>query len=775
MHGVGLWLAAQRLIKRHCARNFPGNNKRGNWPPPPYHDAMVSYLLAVACVLAASEHKSDASLAREQPPVAIEEVLSGASVRLAADPTVRVRGVVTGGSLTSFVIQDDTAAICVAAEGRRDAHPNADGVSSDGALPRGSDVVVEGRLDRGGYAPRVLATSVVVLGRRSLPMPLKADLDRLFAGVDNSILVEMQGLVRGYCDAGDAWRIKLYDGGRELIVHIPKASAAVPPEDLLDARINVAGIVGSIRNTRGEFLSPLLRVPDAAEIKVLEPPTTAPFDSPWVELSQVGRYRFDVIPNRRITTGGVVTCVMPGGVLFIQEHVVGMRVEHGAAEVFSPGDRVHVAGFVDMSRRAAAITSALIRRTGSAPLPDPFAVPPDRILRINAAARAQSVIAAPSSFDGTLITFAATVVGAVATSDGGHLVLQTAGRNVPASLVAPGFQRLEAIPIGSEVQVVGVVQCAFENPDGRMPFAEDPVVDGMRVLLRSPDDVTLLKTPPWWNSPRLLGALGATLATLAGVLAWNWALRRKVSRTTDRLADEMRSRHNAAIEFQATLRERNRLAGQLHDTLLQTLRGINFQLGACRVSGGQANGDASEHLDVARRMLNHAAEELRGSVWALRTVPSPGRSFAESLEAIARQTGHGHSERIDVAVAGETFKAPQFVLGNLLLVAQEAIQNSLAHAEASWVDVVATFDPVAGSIDLVVVDDGRGFSVGAAVGPDQGHFGITGMRERIERLGGTIAIQSTPGHGTTVRATVRRLNYDTRLAPDEHATEADAG
>ena len=726
-------------------------------------------------MLAAALHNADATPAREQPPVAIEEVLSGAPVRLAADPTVRVRGVVTGGSLASFVIQDDTAAICVAAETRRDGQPGVDDVPRQESLPRGSEGVVEGRLDRGGYAPRVLASSVEILGRRPLPSPLKADLDRLFAGVDNSMLVEMQGLVRGYRDAGDAWRLKVYEGGRELIVHLPKAAAAVPPEDLLDARINVTGIVGSIRNTRGEFLSPLLRVPDAAEIKVLEPPTTAPFDSPWVELAQVGRYRFDVIPNRRITTGGVVTCAMPGGILFIQDDVVGIRVEHGSTEPLSPGDRVHVAGFVDMSRRAAAITSALVRRVGTAPIPEPFAVPPDRIIRINAAARSQAVIAAPSSFDGTLITFPATVVGAIAASDGGHLVLQTAGSNVPAALVAPGFQRLEAIPIGSEVRVVGVVQCAFENPDGRMPFAEDPVVEGMRVLIRSPYDVTLIKTPPWWNSPRLLAALGATIAALAGVLAWNWALRRKVSRTTDRLADEMRSRHNAAIEFHATLRERNRLAGQLHDTLLQTLRGINFQLGACRVSGGQANGDASEHLDVARRMLNHAAEELRGSVWALRTVPTAGRSFAESLEAIARQTGHGHSERIDVAVAGETFKAPQFVLGNLLLVAQEAIQNALAHAEASWIDVVATFDPAAGSIDLVVVDDGRGFIVGAAVGPDQGHFGLTGMRERIERLGGTIAIQSTPGHGTTVRATVRRLNYDSRLAPDEHAAEGDAG
>jgi signal transduction histidine kinase len=106
---------------------------------------------------------------------------------------------------------------------------------------------------------------------------------------------------------------------------------------------------------------------------------------------------------------------------------------------------------------------------------------------------------------------------------------------------------------------------------------------------------------------------------------------------------------------------------------------------------------------------------------------------------------------------------PQFVAGNLLLVAQEALHNAVHHAGARQIEVVATGDTAAGSIDLTVRDDGRGFTPGSQLGPDQGHFGLSGMRERIERLGGTFTIDSQPGSGTTVRAVVPTRDYDRQI------------
>jgi signal transduction histidine kinase len=260
------------------------------------------------------------------------------------------------------------------------------------------------------------------------------------------------------------------------------------------------------------------------------------------------------------------------------------------------------------------------------------------------------------------------------------------------------------------------------------------------------------------------------------MLAWVWLLRREMAAQSALLAREMGTRRNAAVEFQATLRERNRLAANLHDTLLQTLRGIDFQLGACRASGDTPARDPWEHLAVAQKMVNHAAEELRGSVWALRTMPVAGTSFADSLATIARQTGHGHAEHIDVQVKGEPFELPQFLAGNLLLVAQEAIHNALAHADAGQIEVLTRFDPLSGSVELSVADDGRGFAEGTQAGPDQGHFGLTGMRERIERLGGRFSVETVTGSGTRVRAKVKKLDYDAQIdVSEQDSSRPEAG
>jgi len=251
---------------------------------------------------------------------------------------------------------------------------------------------------------------------------------------------------------------------------------------------------------------------------------------------------------------------------------------------------------------------------------------------------------------------------------------------------------------------------------------------------------------------------------LAAALAWVWALQRQLALQTARVAQEVRTRREAAVEFQATLRERNRLAANLHDTLLQSLAGIRFQLDACRVVSRQGSDDESaEHFTVARRMLDHAAQDLRGSVWALRTMPLPGETFSESLEALVKQFGKTHKKPISLRIEGSPFEVPNFVAGNLLLVAQEAIHNAIQHGKPSRIDVSVTFEPTAGMIELLVQDDGQGFERGTEVGPAQGHFGLKGMRERVERLGGSFSVESAAGRGTVMHATVAKRAYDPQL------------
>jgi len=676
--------------------------------------------------------------------------------------TFVVRGVLTMVHRHAHVavVQDATGSLWLSFDERS---PDLRRVFRPGS--EGTEIEVKGQAHRGGYTPVLVVRSVRSLGPGELPEPVEADFESLYLGADNGRRVACEGVVQAWDGKGGHGALLLACRSRRIWVNVLDTAGLPPAEMLLDSRVRAVGVVGSVRNTRGEFLAPHLVCSRRRDVTILEPPPAAPFEDPVVPLGEVGRYRYGPISAHRITTEGVVTYVADE-MLFVQEGLRGVRVKTMTRQDVAPGDRVRITGFIETTRLIAGIDGALVERIGAAEPPTPLAITPDEVAGINRLAVSNHTMADPSDCDGCLVTFPATLIEAKSSERSGELVLSAGTSTVVATLANGTFEALGNLLPGSELELTGVLQVHFADVDGALQATITPTLQRMSLRVRGPDDVKVLSRPSWWTPGRLAVLLGGTVLGLTGVLIWAWLLRREVSSQARMLAHEMRMRRDAAVEFAASIRERNRLAANLHDTLLQTLRGIDFQLGACRAFRDQPDADHAMHLEVARKMVNHAAEELRDSVWALRTMPLAGRSFEESLEAVARQTGHGHAERITVRLEGEPFELPHFVAGNLLLVAQEAIHNALRHASASAIDVVAVFSGDDGDVTLRIDDDGLGFVCGEQVGPDQGHFGLAGMRERLERLGGDLEVRSTPGSGTTITAHVRKRHYDERIDVD---------
>ena len=169
-------------------------------------------------------------------------------------------------------------------------------------------------------------------------------------------------------------------------------------------------------------------------------------------------------------------------------------------------------------------------------------------------------------------------------------------------------------------------------------------------------------------------------------------------------------------------------------------------------------------LAVARRILDHAVRELRGSVWALRSLPLEGKTLPDALRMMVERESAGQSAQIELRTDGDFSQVSEFVAGNLLLAAQEALRNALKHGSPKTVTVDARISDQRDSVAVAIDDDGTGFAVDAASGASRGHFGLVGMRERIERLDGTMQLESVPGQGTRIRLEVPLRSYDETVA-----------
>jgi len=161
---------------------------------------------------------------------------------------------------------------------------------------------------------------------------------------------------------------------------------------------------------------------------------------------------------------------------------------------------------------------------------------------------------------------------------------------------------------------------------------------------------------------------------------------------------------------------------------------------------------ARTYLDLARRMARHSLTEARRSVMDLRSSALDGQDLVQAIESGTKQLTAGTGVEISVEVSGPVRELPQEMEQHLLRIAQEAVTNTLKHAQANRIWVKLHLE--AKRLFLRIVDNGRGFDQQGAFASRGGHFGLLGMRERAERLGGELKLASHPGEGTEVQVTV---------------------
>jgi signal transduction histidine kinase len=205
--------------------------------------------------------------------------------------------------------------------------------------------------------------------------------------------------------------------------------------------------------------------------------------------------------------------------------------------------------------------------------------------------------------------------------------------------------------------------------------------------------------------------------------------------------------------FAAVFKERLRLAREIHDTLAQAFVGISSQLDALETCVPQGLRPAHIYLELARRMAQHSLTEARRSVMDLRSAALSDHDLAAALQSSARDWAAGAHVKVEVHVHGGFEGLPEEVEHNLLRIAQEAVTNASKHAHATRIEV--KLERTERILNLTVIDDGCGFQTEDAFASMGGHFGLIGIRERAERIGGEFRLESRPDSGTEVEVSVR--------------------
>ncbi|WP_228894778.1 sensor histidine kinase [Pseudoduganella aquatica] len=214
-----------------------------------------------------------------------------------------------------------------------------------------------------------------------------------------------------------------------------------------------------------------------------------------------------------------------------------------------------------------------------------------------------------------------------------------------------------------------------------------------------------------------------------------------------------RAEQYIALRMDATLQERGRIARSLHDNLLQAVQALLLRFHVVEQKLAQQpelQRLAGQALDYAESLVASTRDE----VMELRRAPGVDELFA-ALRDAAAQAAPGAEQRLSFTVTGQPRQLRAEAGPELACVLREAVLNSVLHAQARHIDVRLAFLDT--GLQAEVCDDGVGIDPAVARHGKSGHWGITGMRERIGRLGGEVEIGKGPAGGTAVRLALSML------------------
>jgi signal transduction histidine kinase len=583
-------------------------------------------------------------------------------------------------------------------------------------LKPGSRVRATGRTSSRSYFPAVAEAKAVVLGQGDLPEPRHATGRELFSPLLDSQWIEIEAVVIGTEEGGLAFTLMVDIDGITFKADVPvQEDTAELVAAVMQRRVILRGIVGTVFNESNQMTGRHFLIPSFDQISLTENklPEVLP---PAKKIAAL--LRNDHAPNEMTRVTGMVIQQTAGG-FYLRDETASAFVHASGNAVHPPGSQVEVEGFAAVAPFRPMLRAANVRIIGKGDLPAPIRL--DQKLGIRPDLQNERVeidCEFLAKLEGTQVTV---------------LQCRSGGRYFEAWL--PGTPRsIKTLKPNDILRLTGIYEVTTSHPMPRTEWA-----DGFRIHLAGPEALALLRTAPWWTLERVFMVLGTAVAIILAFFVWTAVLRRQVAAQREIITQQ--------VERGVVKDERQRIARELHDTLEQDLTGLSIQLENATAEVGEENGPAFRSLTLVHRMLEHCRLEARASVSDLRNPDLLARDLPEAMQASLNDQMRETGAVLDFSVVGKPRPLRSTTQNHLLRIAREALTNALRHGKPSHVRCLLNYSPE--SVTLEVEDNGNGFDSSKA--PPPGHFGLTGMRERANKIQGQFSLISNPGAGTIIR------------------------
>lgn len=666
--------------------------------------------------------------AAELPPlISAEKVREMSPEQAAREQHVRLRGAVTFFDPQNDIglfLQDTTGAVFIKIGGEVVTLREATNVHA------GDEVEVEGITKPGDYLPVVFAEHVRVLGPAEFPQPEHFSYEQLAGGKGDCQWIELHGVVRSVNPtANDRGEMSLKIDGQRLPVEV-KHLDLDKARELVGGTVRIQGVCRTLFNTKRQICAPYVSVASLSNV-VLEVPAASEISK--VALKNLEQFDFGDFYGRRVEVQGIVTERNENS-LVIQNGDTGLYVKTVETNCVRPGDCVAAVGFPTLGPYAPSLEDVTLRVIGRQPQPLPGRIVMEQLPSEN--------------YENLLVRVRSRLRNRIERANEEILTLEAADLIVNARLpLNRSGGNLSTLQKGSLLELTGVCRAVpLEN--------WNPVLrnrpETFEILLRSPEDVTVIQNPPWWTLARLLWALVIVSAVLLAGFAWVFELNRKVRQQTVTIQQK--------VEREAILEERTRIAREFHDSLEQELAAIMIQLETVAAQFDAAPEAARQMLQLAHNMVRRSVAEARRSVWDLRSHLLENSNLVTAIGELAKSMATNTHVAIPVETFGQQRKLPLQIENNLLRIVQEAMANALKHARATEIAVRLHYTPA--WMTVRIIDDGIGFDPNDRCLTFGGHFGLLDMSERAVKMNARLDVISIPGKGTEILVEVSEKGFN---------------